>query len=429
MDFALTPRCEEYREKLLAFMDEKVYPAEPVFEAELEASGNPHAHTKVMEDLKAEARKRGLWNLFHPHKEWGPGLTNAEYAPLAEIMGRSFIAPEACNCNAPDTGNMEVLTMFGTPEQQDMWLRPLLEGKIRSAFAMTEPAVASSDATNISLRIERDGDYYVLNGVKWWTSNGLHPLTKILIVMGKTDPNAAPHQQQSQILVPIDTPGLTIKRNLKVFGFIDHEGHSETVFDNVRVPASNLIANEGDGFMISQARLGPGRIHHCMRTIGAAERALEMMCTRALSRTTFGKRVAERSNIQDWIAEARIELDAYPNHEIPGEVSYISPVIIPNMDLSRTFTVRVKIKGEAEKFVVGMSASTTIIAQRKEGVVKAPAEALVREKTAAFVFTFADGKVSRVPVKVGFTDGPVVEILEGLADNARVALPGKTKLA
>ena len=309
MEFALTPRCEEYREKLLAFMDEKIYPAEPVFEQQLEEAGNPHAHTQIMEDLKAEAKKRGLWNLFQPHKEWGPGLTNAEYAPLAEIMGRSFIAPEACNCNAPDTGNMEVLTMFGTPEQKDMWLRPLLEGTIRSAFAMTEPAVASSDATNISLRIERDGDHYVLNGVKWWTSNGLHPLTKIHIVMGKTDPSAPPHQQQSQILVPIDTPGVTIKRNLKVFGFIDHEGHSETVFDNVRVPVSNLIANEGDGFMISQARLGPGRIHHCMRTIGAAERALEMMCSRSLSRTTFGKRVAERSNIQDWIAEARIELE------------------------------------------------------------------------------------------------------------------------
>ncbi len=309
MEFALTPRCEEYREKLLAFMDEKIYPAEPVFEQQLEEAGNPHAHTRIMEELKAEAKKRGLWNLFQPHKEWGPGLTNAEYAPLAEIMGRSFIAPEACNCNAPDTGNMEVLTMFGTPEQKDMWLRPLLDGTIRSAFAMTEPAVASSDATNISLRIERDGDHYVLNGVKWWTSNGLHPLTKILIVMGKTDPSAPPHQQQSQILVPIDTPGVTIKRNLKVFGFIDHEGHSETVFDNVRVPVSNLIANEGDGFMISQARLGPGRIHHCMRTIGAAERALEMMCSRSLSRTTFGKRVAERSNIQDWIAEARIELE------------------------------------------------------------------------------------------------------------------------
>ena len=309
MDFALTPRCEEYREKLLAFMDEKVYPAEPEFERELEESGNPHKHTQVMEDLKAEARKRGLWNLFHPHKEWGPGLTNAEYAPLAEIMGRSFIAPEACNCNAPDTGNMEVLTMFGTPEQQDMWLRPLLEGRIRSAFAMTEPAVASSDATNISLRIERDGDHYVLNGVKWWTSNGLHPLTKILIVMGKTDPNAAPHQQQSQILVPIDTPGLTIKRNLKVFGFIDHEGHSETVFDNVRVPASNLIAGEGDGFFIAQARLGPGRIHHCMRSIGMAERAIELMCERVEGRVTFGRPLADQGVIREWIARSRIEIE------------------------------------------------------------------------------------------------------------------------
>jgi acyl-CoA dehydrogenase len=197
MEFALTPRCEEYREKLLAFMDEKIYPNEEVHEEQLRKAGNPHAHVPLMEELKAEAKKRGLWNLFQPHKEWGPGLTNVEYAPLAEIMGRSTIASEACNCSAPDTGNMEVLTMFGTPEQQDTWLRPLLDGEIRSAFAMTEPDVASSDATNIGLRIERDGDHYVLNGRKWWTSNGLHPNTKILIVMGKTDPKAAPHQQQS----------------------------------------------------------------------------------------------------------------------------------------------------------------------------------------------------------------------------------------
>ena len=309
MDFALTPRCLEYREKLLAYMDEMIYPNEELYEEQLREAGNPHAQPPIMEELKKEARKRGLWNLFQPHKEWGPGLTNAEYAPLAEILGRSSIASESCNCNAPDTGNMEVLTMVGTPEQQDLWLRPLLEGEIRSAFAMTEPAVASSDATNISLSIERDGDHYVLNGRKWWTSNAFHPNTKILIVMGKTDPKAAPHQQQSQILVPIDTPGVTLKRNLTVFGYIDQEGHAETIFDNVRVPVSNLIANEGDGFMISQARLGPGRIHHCMRTIGAAERALEMLCQRSLSRTTFGKRVAERSNIQDWIAEARIDLE------------------------------------------------------------------------------------------------------------------------
>jgi acyl-CoA dehydrogenase len=310
MDFAFSARCEETREKLLEFMDEHVYPNEPVYEEQLAASGNPHAHPPVMEELKAEARRRGLWNLFLPHAGWwGEGFSNLDYAPLAEIMGRSHIASEACNCSAPDTGNMEVLAMFGTPEQQDTWLRPLLDGEIRSAFGMTEPAVASSDATNISLRIERDGDHYVLNGTKWWTSNAFHPNCRILIVMGKTDPGASPHRQQSQILVPLDTPGVTLRRNLSVFGYIDAEGHAETHFDNVRVPVSNLIANEGDGFMISQARLGPGRIHHCMRTIGAAERALELMCQRALARTTFGKRVADRANIQDWIAEARIELE------------------------------------------------------------------------------------------------------------------------
>jgi acyl-CoA dehydrogenase len=309
MDFALSARCQEYREKLLAFMDERVYPAEAVFEQQIAESGNPHFHTPIMEELKAEAKARGLWNLFSPHPQWGAGLSNADYAPLAEIMGRSLIASEACNCSAPDTGNMEVLTMFGTAEQQDVWLRPLLEGEIRSAFAMTEPAVASSDATNISLRIERDGDHYVLNGRKWWISGAYHPNARIMIVMGKTDPSATPHRQQSQILVPIDTPGVTLERNLSVFGYIDHEGHAEITFDNVRVPAENLLATEGDGFMIAQARLGPGRIHHCMRTIGAAERALDMMCERALGRVTFGQAIAQRSNIQDWIAEARIELE------------------------------------------------------------------------------------------------------------------------
>ena len=310
MDFAFSDRCLEYREKLLAFMDEWVYPNESVHEQQVHDSGDPHFYPPIMETLKAEARRRGLWNLFQPHAGWwGEGFSNLDYAPLAEIMGRSTIASEACNCSAPDTGNMEVLTMFGTPEQQDVWLRPLLDGEIRSAFGMTEPEVASSDATNISLRIERDGDHYVLNGRKWWTSNAFHKNCRIMIVMGKTDPGASPHRQQSQILVPIDTPGVTVARNLQVFGYTDNEGHAETVFDNVRVPASNLIAQEGDGFMISQARLGPGRIHHCMRTIGAAERALELTCQRALQRTTFGKRLADRSNIQDWIAEARIELE------------------------------------------------------------------------------------------------------------------------
>lgn len=310
MDFAFSDRCNEYRDKLLEFMEEWIYPNESVHDAQIEESGDPHFYPPIMDTLKAEAKQRGLWNLFLPHSGWwGDGFSNLDYAPLAEIMGRSPIASEACNCSAPDTGNMEVLTMFGTAEQQEQWLRPLLDGEIRSAFAMTEPDVASSDARNISLSIERDGDEYVLNGRKWWTSNAFHKHTRILIVMGKTDPDGPPHQQQSQILVPVGTPGLTFKRNLKVFGYTDNEGHAETIFDNVRVPVSNLIASEGDGFMISQARLGPGRIHHCMRTIGAAERALELMCQRVLERETFGRRVAERSNVQDWIAEARIELE------------------------------------------------------------------------------------------------------------------------
>ncbi|HQV57914.1 MAG TPA: acyl-CoA dehydrogenase family protein [Ilumatobacteraceae bacterium] len=309
MDFALTDRCIDYRDRLLAFMDEHIYPNEAAYAAAVAESGDPHFHPPLIEDLKQRARDAGLWNLFHPHPDNGAGLSNAEYAPLAEILGRSVFASEVCNCSAPDTGNMEVLQMFGSPEQQERWLEPLLDGRIRSAFAMTEPDVASSDATNIALSIVRDGDHYVLNGRKWWISGAMHPHCEIFIVMGKTDPSASSHRQQSQILVPKDTPGLTIVRALPVFGYQDAEGHVELRFDNVRVPASNLIAGEGDGFAISQARLGPGRIHHCMRTIGAAERALELMCTRALSRTTFGRRVAERSNIMDWIAEARIELE------------------------------------------------------------------------------------------------------------------------
>jgi acyl-CoA dehydrogenase len=309
MEFAFSDRCVDYREKLLAFMDECIYPNEAVYEAQIHASGNEHHQPAIMEELKLEARKRGLWNLFQPHKEWGPGLTNLEYAPLCEIMGRSAIAAETMNCSAPDTGNMEVLTKFGTDEQKDMWLRPLLEGQIRSAFAMTEPDVASSDATNIRMSIQRDGDSYVLNGRKWWISGAMHPNCKVFIVMGQTDPDAAPHRRQSQILVPMGTPGLTITRALPVFGYQDQEGHCELEFDNVRVPASNIIADEGDGFAIGQARLGPGRIHHCMRSIGVGERALELMCKRALTRTTFGKRIADRSNIQDWIAESRIDLE------------------------------------------------------------------------------------------------------------------------
>jgi acyl-CoA dehydrogenase len=273
-------------------------------------SGDPHFHPPVLEELKEEARKQGLWNLFHPHPEWGPGLTNLEYAPLAEIMGRSpHLAPEATNCNAPDTGNMEVLTLFGTEEHKERWLKPLLAGEIASAFAMTEPAVASSDARNIQLRMQRDGDDYILNGRKWWTSNVLHKHCKVLVVMGKTDPEGPSHRQQSMMVVPLDTPGVTVLRNLPVFGYQDREGHGEVLFENVRVPSTALLAREGDGFMISQARLGPGRIHHCMRSIGMAERALDLMIDRAQQRTTFGAPIAERANIQDWIAEARVEID------------------------------------------------------------------------------------------------------------------------
>jgi acyl-CoA dehydrogenase len=309
MDFELSDRCKDFRERLAAFMDERVYPAEQVYEEQLREAGDPHAQPAVMEELKREARERGLWNMFHPDERFGAGLTNCDYAPLAEILGRSHIASEACNCSAPDTGNMEVLTQFGTPEQQDRWLRPLLDGEIRSAFAMTEPDVASSDATNIALRIEREGDSYVLNGRKWWISGALHPHCRILIVMGKTNPQGPRHQQQSMVLCPIDTPGVTVVRGLPVFGYQDQEGHAELLFENVRVPAENIVAGEGQGFLISQARLGPGRIHHCMRSVGAAERALELMCARALSRETFGAAVATRSNVQDWIAEARIEIE------------------------------------------------------------------------------------------------------------------------
>lgn len=308
--FELSEKAQRYREDLLAFMDEHIYPAESVYEAQLAEAGDPHFQPPIIEELKTEAKKRGLWNLFHPHPEWGPGLTNSEYAPLAEIMGRSaHLAPEATNCSAPDTGNMEVLTLFGTEEHKREWLAPLLAGEIRSAFAMTEPAVASSDATNIQLRMDRDGDEYVLNGRKWWTSNALHQNCKVLIVMGKTDVEAPVHRQQSMMVVPLDTPGVHVVRGLPVFGYQDREGHAEVVFENVRVPRTALLAGEGDGFMISQARLGPGRIHHCMRAIGMAERALDLMIDRAQSRVTFGEPVANRANIQDWIAESRIDIE------------------------------------------------------------------------------------------------------------------------
>jgi acyl-CoA dehydrogenase len=310
MNFAPSDRAKDYLERVNAFMDERIYPAEAVYEQQMHAAGHPNFQPPIVEELKAEARARGLWNLFHPHPEWGPALKNVEYAPLAEIMGRSpHLAPEAMNCSAPDTGNMEVLTLFGTDEHKERWLRPLLEGEIRSAFAMTEPGVASSDATNIETRIERDGDEYVINGRKWWTSNALHQNCRVLIVMGKTDPDGPPHRQQSMVVVPIDAPGVTVVRGLPVFGYWDREGHAEVLLEDVRVPTSAVLAGEGDGFMISQARLGPGRIHHCMRSLGMAERALDLLCQRALSRTTFGKPVAENANVQDWIAESRIELE------------------------------------------------------------------------------------------------------------------------
>ena len=316
MDFAYDERTEELRERLLSFMDTHVYPAEKVFSeqvAEAAAAGRPWERPPIIDELKAEARSRGLWNLFLTHHPQGAGLTNLQYAPLAEITGHSpALAPEALNCAAPDTGNMELLAEFGSEEQQQAWLRPLLDGEIRSAFCMTEPDVASSDATNIATRIERDGDEYVINGRKWWSSGAMDPRCKILIVMGKTDPEAERHRQQSQILVPRDTPGVNVKRGMHVFGYTDgpHGGHAEVEFRDVRVSAANLIAGEGDGFAIAQARLGPGRIHHCMRQIGAAERALELMCRRAIQRSAFGGPLADQGVIQDWIAESRVRIES-----------------------------------------------------------------------------------------------------------------------
>lgn len=307
--FDISERAQQYQSDLLEFMDSHIYPSEAVYDEQMREAGDPHFHPPILEDLKTEARKRGLWNLFHPHPEWGPGLSNLEYAPLAEIMGRSHLASEACNCSAPDTGNMEVFTLFGTDEHKERYLKPLLDGKIRSAFAMTEPAVASSDATNVEMSMLRDGDDYVLNGRKWFASNGMHRNCKVLIVMGKTDPDAAVHRQQSMMVVPIDAPGVTVRRNLSVFGYQDREGHAEIDFQDVRVPSKDVLKGEGEGFAISQARLGPGRIHHCMRAIGMAERALELLCRRAESRVTFGKPVSANANIRDWIAEARIDIE------------------------------------------------------------------------------------------------------------------------
>ncbi len=290
-------------------MDAEVIPNEERFHREVEESGDPHHQPAVMEELKAKARSAGLWNLFLPESEWGAGLLNLEYAPLCEQMGRSLIGPEAFNCNAPDTGNMEVLVRYGTQEQQERWLVPLLEGEIRSCFSMTEPDVASSDARNIRARIERDGDEYVINGRKWWTTGAARERCKISIFMGITDPEAETYRQQSMILVPLDTPGITYERTLKVFGYEPHESHAEMQFTDVRVPASNMLQEEGDGFRIAQGRLGPGRIHHCMRLIGMSERALELMCERVDSREAFGRKLSEQGVIREWIARSRVEIE------------------------------------------------------------------------------------------------------------------------
>jgi acyl-CoA dehydrogenase len=318
MDFELDARTQELQAELLDLMDTRIVPSEQVFEDQLAALPDPFAWTQapVLAELRAEARSRGLWNLFLPgtpdEPGRGAGLSNLQYAPLAEITGRSgHLAPPTLNCAAPDTGNMEVLTMFGTPEQQERWLDPLLDGTIRSAFAMTEPDVASSDATNIETSIVRDGDEYVLDGRKWWITGAMNPDCEIFIVMGKTDPDADRHRQQSMVLVPRDTPGLEVVRPMHVLGYDDHEhgGHAELRFTDVRVPAANLIGEEGAGFAVAQARLGPGRIHHCMRAIGVAERAIELMCARVEDRVAFGRPLARQGVIREWIAEARIAVE------------------------------------------------------------------------------------------------------------------------
>jgi acyl-CoA dehydrogenase len=312
MDFSFDERTAELHEKLTDFMAEHIYPAEPIFAEQVAQLDNPWTRPPIMEDLKRKARDAGLWNLFLPDRRFGAGLTNLQYAPLCELLGRSpHIAPEALNCAAPDTGNMELLAEFGGAVHHERWLMPLLDGTIRSAFCMTEPDVASSDATNISTRITRDGDDYVVNGRKWWSSGAMDPNCALFIVMGKTDPEADRHKQQSMICVPRDTPGIDVKRGMHVFGYSDgtHGGHAEIVFDNVRVPAENLIGAEGDGFAIAQGRLGPGRIHHCMRLIGKAERALELMCRRVSERVAFGRPLAEQGVIQEWIAESRVRIE------------------------------------------------------------------------------------------------------------------------
>lgn len=309
MDFQHTDRSLELQGQVRTFMDTRVLPAEAVHHDQLLDLPTRHHETPVMAELKAAAKAAGLWNLFMPDLAWGPGLTNVEYAPLAEIMGRSLIGPEVFNCSAPDTGNMEVLAKYGTAEQQRRWLEPLLDGTTRSCFSMTEPAVASSDATNIASTIRRDGDEFVLDGRKWWTTNGPRPQTAFCIFMGVSDAAADPHRRHSMVLVPMDAPGVTVTRTLSVFGYDEGDGHAEMVFDQVRVPASNILQSEGDGFRIAQGRLGPGRIHHCMRALGQAERALELLVARARSRSTFGQPLVNHQTIRNWIAESRIEID------------------------------------------------------------------------------------------------------------------------
>ncbi|NMM83232.1 acyl-CoA dehydrogenase [Rhodococcus sp. SRB_17] len=308
MDLAPSPAAQEIMDRLNAFMVDHVYPAEPVYAQQMEEMG-PRNHTlpPVVEELKAEARRQRMWNLFLPSLS---GLSHLDYAHIAEITGRSpYIAPEALNCAAPDTGNMEILHMFGTPEQKEQWLEPLLDGRMRSGFSMTEPAVASSDARNISTSIVRDGDDYVINGRKWWTTGAADPRCEILVLMGKTDPEASPHRQQSMVLVPVNTPGVEIIRSLPIFGYHDQHGHCEITFTDVRVPVTNILAGEGEGFAIAQARLGPGRIHHAMRCIGMAERGLELMVRRTLSRDAFGGPISDQGVVRTWIAESRMEIE------------------------------------------------------------------------------------------------------------------------